>query len=162
LDDGERSHRRIRDLAAHTVFKDSAANAMGCVRISIFAGSNTPPERDRIQMSETTYLQIGHIRFATHGRSIPTCHDQNHEDITAPATKSSFASIRSRASKSSRPVADRRTCPRALCCLPLIAPQAKPRSSLRGGRGPVRPLRLRLAIFEAYISYCIGWAGWRT
>jgi hypothetical protein len=37
----EQSHRRIRDLVAHTAFKGLDANEIGCVRISIMAGSNT-------------------------------------------------------------------------------------------------------------------------
>ena len=65
-----RSHRRIRDLVAHTAFQGLDANEIGCVRISMMAGSNTLRSKGRIQMSETSHLQISHIRLATHGRSI--------------------------------------------------------------------------------------------
>ena len=69
----KRSHRRIRDLVAHTAFQGLDANEIGCVRISMMARSKTAPEKGRIQMSETSYLQISHIRLATHGRSIQMC-----------------------------------------------------------------------------------------
>jgi hypothetical protein len=69
-----RSHRRIRDLVAHTAFQGLDANEIGCVRISMMAGSNTLRSKGRIQMSETSHLQISHIRLATHGRSIQMCH----------------------------------------------------------------------------------------
>ena len=69
----KRSHRRIRDLVAHTAFQGLDANEIGCVRISIMAGSNALHLKGRIQMSETSYLQIGHIQLATHGRSIQKC-----------------------------------------------------------------------------------------
>ena len=68
-----RSHRRIRDLVAHTAFQGLDANEIGCVRISMMAGSNTLRSKGRIQMSETSHLQISHIRLATHGRSIQMC-----------------------------------------------------------------------------------------
>ena len=64
----KRSHRRIRDLVAHPAFQGLDANEIGCVRISIMAGSNALHLKGRIQMSETSYLQIGHIQLATHGR----------------------------------------------------------------------------------------------
>src|SRR5262249_33715600 len=70
----KRSHRRIRDLVAHTAFQGLDANEIGCVRISMMARSKTAPEKGRIQMSETSYLQISHIRLATHGRSIQMSH----------------------------------------------------------------------------------------
>ena len=38
---GKRSHRRIRDLVAHTAFQGLDANEIGCVRISMMARSNT-------------------------------------------------------------------------------------------------------------------------
>ena len=60
-----RSHRRIRDLVAHTAFQGLDANEIGCVRISMMAGSNTLRSKGRIQMSETSHLQISHIRLAT-------------------------------------------------------------------------------------------------
>ena len=69
----KRSHRRIRDLVAHPAFQGLDANEIGCVRISIMAGSNALHLKGRIQMSETSYLQIGHIQLATHGRSIQMC-----------------------------------------------------------------------------------------
>ena len=58
----KRSHRRIRDLVAHPAFQGLDVNENGCVRISIMAGSNALHLKGRIQMSETSYLQIGHIR----------------------------------------------------------------------------------------------------
>ena len=70
----KRSHRRIRDLVAHPAFQSLDVNEIGCVRISIMAGSNALHLKGRIQMSETSYLQIGHIQLATHGRSIQMCH----------------------------------------------------------------------------------------
>jgi len=66
----KRSHRRIRDLVAHTAFKGLDANEIGCVRISIMARSKSLRSKGRIQMSETSHLQISHIQLATHGRSI--------------------------------------------------------------------------------------------
>ena len=57
----KRSHRRIRDLVAHTAFKGLDANEIGCVRISMMAGSNTLHSKGRIQMRETSYLQISQI-----------------------------------------------------------------------------------------------------
>ena len=71
-----RSHRRIRDLVAHTAFQGLDANEIGCVRISMMAGSNTLRSKGRIQMSETSHLQISHIQLATHGRSIQKCHNR--------------------------------------------------------------------------------------
>ena len=68
----KRSHRRIRDLVAHTAFKGLDANEIGCVRISIMARSKSLRSKGRIQMSETSHLQISHIQLATHGRSIQT------------------------------------------------------------------------------------------
>jgi len=73
----KRSHRRIRDLVAHTAFQGLDANEIGCVRISMMARSKTAPEKGRIQMSETSYLQISHIRLATHGRSIQMCQSRH-------------------------------------------------------------------------------------
>jgi hypothetical protein len=67
------SHRCIPDLVAHPAFQGLDANEIGCVRISIMAGSNALHLKGRIQMSETSYLQIGHIQLATHGRSIQMC-----------------------------------------------------------------------------------------
>ena len=69
----KRSHRRIRDLVAHTAFKGLDANEIGCVRISIMARSKSLRSKGRIQMSETSHLQISHIQLATHGRSIQKC-----------------------------------------------------------------------------------------
>jgi hypothetical protein len=60
----KRSHRRFRDLVAHPAFQGLDANEIGCVRISIMAGSNTLRSKGRIQMSETSYLQ---------NRSYPAC-----------------------------------------------------------------------------------------
>ena len=74
-----RSHRRIRDLVAHTAFQGLDANEIGCVRISMMAGSNTLRSKGRIQMSETSHLQISHIRLATHGRSIHKCQKTTSE-----------------------------------------------------------------------------------
>ena len=54
----KRSHRRIHDLVAHTAFKGLDANEIGCVRISIMAGSNSLRSKGRIQMRETSHLQI--------------------------------------------------------------------------------------------------------
>jgi hypothetical protein len=54
----KRSHRRIRDLVAHTAFQGLDANEIGCARISMMAGSKTLPSKGRIQMCETNYLQI--------------------------------------------------------------------------------------------------------
>ena len=54
----KRSHRRIRDLVAHAAFQGIDANEIGCARISMMARSNTLRSRDRIQMRETSYLQI--------------------------------------------------------------------------------------------------------
>ena len=65
----KRSHRRIRDLVAHTAFKGLDATEIGCVRISIMARSKSLRSKGRIQMSETSLLQISHIQLATHGRS---------------------------------------------------------------------------------------------
>ena len=62
----KRSHRRFRDLVAHPAFQGLDANEIGCVRISIMAGSNTLRSKGRIQMSETSHLQISHIQLATH------------------------------------------------------------------------------------------------
>jgi len=74
----KRSHRRIRDLVAHTAFKGLDANEIGCVRISIMARSKSLRSKGRIQMSETSHLQISHIQLATHGRSIQMCHERIH------------------------------------------------------------------------------------
>ena len=41
----KRSDRHIRDLVAHTAFKDLDANEIGCARISVMAGSNCPLQR---------------------------------------------------------------------------------------------------------------------
>lgn len=54
----KRSHRRIRDLVAHTAFQGLDANEIGCVRISMMAGSKALHSKGRIQMRETNYLQI--------------------------------------------------------------------------------------------------------
>jgi hypothetical protein len=54
----KRSHRRIQDLVAHTAFKGLDANEIGCVRTSIMAGSNPLRSKGRIQMRETSHLQI--------------------------------------------------------------------------------------------------------
>ena len=59
----KRSHRRFRDLVAHPAFQGLDVNEIGCVRISIMAGSNALHLKGRIQMSETSYLQIGHIQL---------------------------------------------------------------------------------------------------
>ena len=69
----KRSHRRIRDPVAHPAFQGLDENEIGCVRISIMAGSNALHLKGRMQMSETSYLQIGHVQLATHGRSIQMC-----------------------------------------------------------------------------------------
>ena len=45
------------------------------------AGSNGLRLKGRIQMSETSYLQIGHIQLATHGRSIQTCRERTWAEI---------------------------------------------------------------------------------
>jgi hypothetical protein len=77
----KRSHRRIRDLVAHTAFKGLVANEIGCARISMMAGSKTLPSKGRIQKRETNYLQInssglqrtaGPYRCAMYGRR-PRC-----------------------------------------------------------------------------------------
>src|SRR5215831_10257168 len=39
----KRSHRRIRDLGAHTAFQGLDANEIGCARISIMAGERDAP-----------------------------------------------------------------------------------------------------------------------
>ena len=39
----KRSHRRIRDLVAHTAFQGLDANEIGCARISIMAGERDAP-----------------------------------------------------------------------------------------------------------------------
>src|SRR5215813_14511250 len=39
----KRSHRRIRDLVAHTAFQGLDANEIGCARISIMAGEQDAP-----------------------------------------------------------------------------------------------------------------------
>jgi hypothetical protein len=49
----KRSHRRIRDLVAHTAFQGLDVNEIGCVRISMMAGSNRLRLKGRIQMRET-------------------------------------------------------------------------------------------------------------
>jgi len=54
----KRSDRHIRDLVALSAFQGLDANEIGCARISMMAGSNTLPSMGRIQMSQTTYLQI--------------------------------------------------------------------------------------------------------
>ena len=41
----KRSHRRIRDLVAHTAFKGLDANEIGCARISMMAGSKRSLQR---------------------------------------------------------------------------------------------------------------------
>src|SRR6516162_6631748 len=69
----KRSHGRIRDLVAHTAFKGLDANEIGWVRISIMARSKSLRSKGRIQMSETSHIQISHIQLATHGRSIQKC-----------------------------------------------------------------------------------------
>ena len=74
----KRSHRRIRDLVAHTAFQGLDANEIGCVRISMMARSNTLRSKGRIQMSETSHLQISHVQLATHGRSIQMCQQQTN------------------------------------------------------------------------------------
>jgi hypothetical protein len=77
----KRSHRRIRDLVAHTAFQGLDANEIGCARISMMAGSKTLPSKGRIQMRETNYLQI----------NIPACNarpvhtDVPTTDIVGPA-----------------------------------------------------------------------------
>jgi hypothetical protein len=43
---------------AHTAFKGLDANEIGCVRTSIMAGSNSLRSKGRIQMRETSHLQI--------------------------------------------------------------------------------------------------------
>jgi len=69
----KRSHRRFRDLVAHPAFQGLDANEIGCVRISIMAGSNTLRSKGRIQMSETSYLQ---------NRSYPACNTRPvHTDV---------------------------------------------------------------------------------
>ena len=53
----KRSHRHIRDLVAHPAFQGLDANEIGCVRISMMAGSkalHSGPNTDR----KTNYLQI--------------------------------------------------------------------------------------------------------
>ena len=64
---------RGRDLVAHAAFQGLDANEIGCVRISMMAGSRTLRTKGRIQMSQTNYLHISYIRLATHGRSIQMC-----------------------------------------------------------------------------------------
>ena len=54
----KRSHRRIRDLVAHTAFQGLDANEIGCVRISMMAGSKALHSKGRMQMRETNYLHI--------------------------------------------------------------------------------------------------------
>jgi hypothetical protein len=54
----KRSHRHIRDLVAHPAFQGLDANEIGCVRISMMAGSKALHSKGRIQMRETNYLQI--------------------------------------------------------------------------------------------------------
>ena len=39
----KRSHRRIRDLVAHTAFQGLDANEIGCARISIMAEEQDAP-----------------------------------------------------------------------------------------------------------------------
>ena len=40
-----------------------------------YGRSNTLHSKGRIQMSETSQLQINHIQLATHGRSMQKCQD---------------------------------------------------------------------------------------
>jgi len=62
----KRSDRHIRDLVAHAAFQGLDANEIGCVRISMMAGSRMLRTKGRIQMSQTNYLHISYIRLATH------------------------------------------------------------------------------------------------
>jgi hypothetical protein len=86
----KRSHRRIRDLVAHTALQGLDANEIGCVRISIMAGSNTLRSKGRIQMRETSNLQISHIQLATHGRSIQMCQTATSRCWDAPTLAGRF------------------------------------------------------------------------
>jgi len=88
-----RSHRRIRDLVAHTAFQGLDASEIGCVRISMMAGSNTLRSKGRIQMSETSHLQISHIRLATHGRSIQMCQNRTKCIATSYSITSSVSAM---------------------------------------------------------------------
>jgi hypothetical protein len=65
----KRSHRRIRDLVAHPAFQGLDANEIGCVRISMMARRNNTPSKGRIQMRETSYLQI--VTFSLHRTAGP-------------------------------------------------------------------------------------------
>jgi hypothetical protein len=68
----KRSHRRIRDLVAHTAFQGLDANEIGCVRISIMAGSNTL--RSRPNTDERDQLSPN--------RSYPACNTRPvHTDV---------------------------------------------------------------------------------
>jgi hypothetical protein len=84
----KRSHRRIRDLVALTAFKGLDANEIGCVRISIMATSKSLRSKGRIQMSETSHLQISHIQLATHGRSIQSAISWHSFDFVRQAVGS--------------------------------------------------------------------------
>ena len=64
----KRSHRRVRDLVAPMAFQGLDANEIGCVRISMVAGEQDAPFEGPKTDEETNYLQITHIRLATHGR----------------------------------------------------------------------------------------------
>jgi hypothetical protein len=88
------SHRCIPDLVAHPAFQGLDANEIGCVRISIMAGSNALHLKGRIQMSETSYLQIGQIQLATHGRSIQKCHFRNYARQKNCLEECSFRPVR--------------------------------------------------------------------
>jgi hypothetical protein len=79
--DIERSRLKCREVLdsdfsrrmAHTAFKGLDANEIGCVWISIIARSKSLRSKGRIQMSETSHLQISHIQLAAHGRFIQMC-----------------------------------------------------------------------------------------
>jgi hypothetical protein len=92
----KRSDRHIRDLVAHAAFQGLDANEIGCVRISMMAGSRTLRTKGRIQMSQTNYLHISYIRLATHGRSIQMCHEPTYavQQITAYSITSSARASR--------------------------------------------------------------------
>jgi hypothetical protein len=71
----KRSRRRIRDLVALPAFQGLSQNEIGCARISMMAWSTNAPFKGRIQKRKTNHLTDHHIRLATHGRSIQTCHE---------------------------------------------------------------------------------------
>ena len=100
-----RSHRRIRDLVAHTAFQGLDANEIGCVRISMMAGSNTLRSKGRIQMSETSHLQISHIRLAMHGRSIQKCQYRTNAPQQTTSYSMTSSAIASSVGGTSRPSA---------------------------------------------------------